>query len=1273
MPRTRKRHTKPDRVVTIKTSNSSLNSRQTRGGGLLSKMGTIGAGITAAAGTWSEEAGKRNKFSKFGKLGSLVADTGLGSGLAAAATASVGAVVGAAGVVGASAVTAGALPAAAGVGAGLGFVSRAGYRYYKRMKKRIKEDPTRPTFVLCQVLSALQTPDEEMRIKELLGHPVDRMMLKLIFFELEMDKKKIKAFCSFLHSMCKYEIMLRLCIRILFMGFVSLDKFKIHSCIDYLAKIASGNVHSFKKIIDTCNIQFHSCFDNVEDCLDTYTIGSQSDIFKINFENLGDTVSVSDLLKDLVNKDNKKIQHIDLSSYLQKTDIFIQDLSGVEHINVEGCIKLERIHLDSQTCAGLQHINLSKCIELTLKNIEHIATTCRRLQHINVEGCSKFNTDYSKKVKLNNDSIVTDDKKIKVGTLLTDVLNNGDAVLYIPTDKATLPAGAKNPDHVYYVRKVDSNKGIIVLFNTANEALRNNSGLEFKTDDDDTGEHTFKPYWMENSIKSLATNCRELQHINFKGFEALKDADLELLATHCTGLQHINLSGCRKLTNPAITKLATHCKKLQHIDLSDCLSLKCEAKIISTIATNCTELQYIDMSRCPNWEEDATTPLTDNLKLEIKLSDPGPDVKVVTTRDLNTEHPKHKWAYDHAGSGGGLGTLTYGDSCTATNTVNGVELVMDERIFVHDQETTQENGVYSLTQVGDATDPTVLTRVNGPLSEHGRGTKFEKERGMHKLHTTLDWIDPFTKITNCVSLIVKLVRALKHLLHTNTFSEVNQKKIKKTIEKFIEEHQSYYNKHIKHSSTDSSTTTTTASTSHYSPLSSTGILEHKLIRVDKQFYDSLPKSEATELEYTRTENASPKTFFCKEDVTTVWAVRCDDRINGKCYIGLFKSKNDADAAVGNRLKEDLCTNKHVLPLCSSISSLPKQNLDATITDTDVNISLKQNVAMAGMPTSGFIYFDKDEELVEYTSLNGNSLEGCTRRGGSSHTKKDEVCLVYTHDYPYELEINKEHTLKIKGQLEPTRNGGRVTYTSDRDTPLAGLSENTDYYIRYGIAKSITLHRTKHEAIVNKHPIGVQYPKGDDTSKIISPVKCMREYNMGPDDAISSSYNHKAVEVSIDFYNKVATGDRVRYSVPENNEQRPLPKALVHDSYYYVYKHNDNNWVSLCRQKSDAEKGETQALDMKTLETDIPQDSEYKSQLLDLSTKGTDTDQKMLPAANNLIHNHRDMYSHDDVDIVGVHVATIQTLNDEHNNGKWTYAPARSRSGATRHTHLQFRR
>jgi len=109
----------------------------------------------------------------------------------------------------------------------------------------------------------------------------------------------------------------------------------------------------------------------------------------------------------------------------------------------------------------------------------------------------------------------------------------------------------------------------------------------------------------------------------------------------------------------------------------------------------------------------ATKSYVDGLAAGINFHQP---VKVATNVNLAT-------VYNNGTNG--LGATLTADTNRAITTIDGISIVVGDRILVKDQTTATQNGIYTLTTVGSGSTPYVLTRAtdsdNNPSGELSTG------------------------------------------------------------------------------------------------------------------------------------------------------------------------------------------------------------------------------------------------------------------------------------------------------------------------------------------------------------------------------------------------------------------------------------------------------------------------------------------------------------------------------------------------------------------------
>ena len=112
--------------------------------------------------------------------------------------------------------------------------------------------------------------------------------------------------------------------------------------------------------------------------------------------------------------------------------------------------------------------------------------------------------------------------------------------------------------------------------------------------------------------------------------------------------------------------------------------------------------------------------------LDIKNS-----VRATTTAPLPT--------CTYANGSGGVGATLTGDVNGALTAQDGITLVVDDRLLVKNQSSTLENGIYKVTQIGDGSNPFILTRTtdtdNSPSGEVTAGMFTLAEAGTQNAST----------------------------------------------------------------------------------------------------------------------------------------------------------------------------------------------------------------------------------------------------------------------------------------------------------------------------------------------------------------------------------------------------------------------------------------------------------------------------------------------------------------------------------------------------------
>ena len=79
--------------------------------------------------------------------------------------------------------------------------------------------------------------------------------------------------------------------------------------------------------------------------------------------------------------------------------------------------------------------------------------------------------------------------------------------------------------------------------------------------------------FSNQTLKTLLSNCSNLNSLNLDGSAELSDETLNVLATHCKELTDLSLFACRNVSVEALTKLLMQCPKLKLPNLVGCTQL----------------------------------------------------------------------------------------------------------------------------------------------------------------------------------------------------------------------------------------------------------------------------------------------------------------------------------------------------------------------------------------------------------------------------------------------------------------------------------------------------------------------------------------------------------------------------------------------------------------------------------------------------------------------------------------------------------------------------
>ncbi len=97
-------------------------------------------------------------------------------------------------------------------------------------------------------------------------------------------------------------------------------------------------------------------------------------------------------------------------------------------------------------------------------------------------------------------------------------------------------------------------------------------------------------YFTDRSITYIATNCSNLRILKVSTKVKLKDSGIISISTHSKDLEQLSVVGS-DVTDESIISIATNCRGFLHLDISNCLLLT-DASIIS-ISFHCTCLEKL--------------------------------------------------------------------------------------------------------------------------------------------------------------------------------------------------------------------------------------------------------------------------------------------------------------------------------------------------------------------------------------------------------------------------------------------------------------------------------------------------------------------------------------------------------------------------------------------------------------------------------------------------------------------------------------------------------
>lgn len=104
-----------------------------------------------------------------------------------------------------------------------------------------------------------------------------------------------------------------------------------------------------------------------------------------------------------------------------------------------------------------------------------------------------------------------------------------------------------------------------------------------------------------NAANIIAENCRELKSLDISEWNELLDMSVDLITRNCELLETLNLSGYAEefetsVGDESILSIATNCRNLTSLSLEDCDNLT--GAHFDVLARNCTALRHLNLKGC---------------------------------------------------------------------------------------------------------------------------------------------------------------------------------------------------------------------------------------------------------------------------------------------------------------------------------------------------------------------------------------------------------------------------------------------------------------------------------------------------------------------------------------------------------------------------------------------------------------------------------------------------------------------------------------------------
>ncbi|EGC35301.1 hypothetical protein DICPUDRAFT_78988 [Dictyostelium purpureum] len=236
---------------------------------------------------------------------------------------------------------------------------------------------------------------------------------------------------------------------------------------------------------------------------------------------------------------------------------------NLEHLNLSNCLNFSSNLFSKYVCkfSHLKSLNLNNCQQITNDNLSKIASNCKNLEEIHLNNC----------IRIDDDGIcelVGKCKKLKIISLSGLTLLTDRSVNTICNKLTDLESLCLN--HIQWV----SEKSLLQL-------------RKFPK---------LRSLFFYNTL--------------------ITDVSLCDIAVHCgPSLLVLNVSKCRNLSNNSIATVAINCRNLKRLFIQDNPALT--AQSISLVGRNCLELNVLRIDGCLNIMDDSIFSLEPLSKLKI--------------------------------------------------------------------------------------------------------------------------------------------------------------------------------------------------------------------------------------------------------------------------------------------------------------------------------------------------------------------------------------------------------------------------------------------------------------------------------------------------------------------------------------------------------------------------------------------------------------------------------------------------------------------------------